>query len=310
MICNRQIEELDKKWRSEPESVLSEIQRLLKDPVPRRLLPPLLGIAGSALKAQFDHPGAERHIRMGLYFADQIGDELAAGRLHQRLSSVWHHMGNDQKALEENNLALLRSLLDIESVGKCLVDRGVFLYCLEEFRGSWIAYEASLLRLEDETYRFCALQGLVECSEHVGKATEAPRLVEEALKLEAFPEAKAKLVWSCGMLLARNSSTEQGIQRVKQAIEMLRDCSPVDTAIATVDLVKVLLLARRYAEARSEATQMLAYCGILRKISRVAEAAAVELANLAASGEGLTLAELETLRAKVSRAGAVLARQD
>jgi tetratricopeptide (TPR) repeat protein len=297
---------LDARRRTEPDAVLDELHELLRQKrIVKRDLPFALSIAGACFRARAEFRKAESHIQRGIFFAQGLAKPVQEGQLVNQLAMVCHHADDNLRALKENARAIWTLMFhSIEDVGRCLVDRGVILGSLEEYEKARLAFYAALARLPtgDDEYLFCAHQGLTEVFVQLEQPNQAVNHAKKAVLFKAFPEATAKLLWSGGMLLARHRRFVEAAEQVEVALKILRKCSPIDAALASIDLCKIYLQIGKGLRARELATAILNYIDPLRSASRVAASAAIELATLADRGEGLTLGQLEAIRTKVSRA--------
>lgn len=139
------------------------------------------------------------------------------------------------------------------------------------------------------------MQSLGVNSKDLGRPTEALHYVELAM---AYRESisrrhRAKLVWLEAGIHRELGANKRAAAALRRAIAMFREVHPGEAAIATCDLVRLLLEQRRPLEAFHAALSMRAIVEPLAD-NAIVSAAIAEL--LRGGQEGLTLALTERIQ--------------
>ena len=272
--------------------------------VPSSLFARFLGVCGSAYRTaggQLDN--AQRCLRAAMWLADELGDQSAMADLLQRQSYVLAHRADFETALK---LAVQATGLhmgcgDVASAGKALVDQGVFMGHLGLYPQAIRAHETSLeLIAEDDTRNiFVARHALARHYRNLGSAEQAL----ESLK-GAVPHAKhlgpwfeAKAVWLHGELLADLGSDSAAEGEFRRVAEIYWERSPLDAALAMVDVVGCRL---RQGKSVNEAVEAAVPLVDRLNKNRLAASALVELFRC--KTQRITIALLERIRRQLEAA--------
>lgn len=222
------VEELDDlRFRHPGKALIAarEARRAADPPLRARLY----GVSASCLRMLCKFPEGKGCIKRGLKIAD--GDRLIRGELLQRLSYLLRDENRPELALELNKLVLLEHANNSNRVGRCLVDRGVFLYAAgrpgaaaSEFRRS-----LKLLDPDDKRNAFSANQNLATCLVEEGYIREAMKYAAEAERLEeaANNYSKYYLHWLIGDLksASRPSTVEECLFHYSLALDLCMELS-------------------------------------------------------------------------------------
>ena len=291
------LEELDTLRFRDPERVVRLAEDAVDFVVPEAV-PFLLGVAGSAWRILIRLDEAEHALQAGLEIARDLGNTHLEGELLQRMAYVFADRGDHERALTASKEASVTFLLadDLPSVGRTLVDQGIFNAYLDHSKESIAAYGAALKHLapNDHSNRFAALQGLGVVHEALGDLEPALSCIRQALELdhEIEPFHLGKLRWLEGNIALRLGRPELGEAALREAVRTLRPIHPVDSALATIELVRLLLRERRPEDAYETAAGMLKLLEPLRRQrNQLVSAAIADLLRHGRQGFDLALVE-------------------
>jgi tetratricopeptide (TPR) repeat protein len=291
------LEELDSLRHRDPKRAVRLIEEAVDFVVPEDI-PRLLGIAGSAWRLSFHLDEAEHAIQAGLEVARKAGDLVAEGDLLQRSGYIFADRGDSHRALEVAREAAATHLLvdNLPGAGRALVDQGIFNVYLDRPRVAIAAYRSALKHLveDDLRNRISAFQGLGVAHELLGELEEASVALDDALALGHGMEDfyRGKVCWLQGSLALRLGRQQQAEGAFRQAIDAFQNIQPVDTALVTIELVRLQLLKGKPEEAYETATSMLKLLEPLRQEkNRFISAAIADLLRHGRSGFSLILVE-------------------
>ncbi len=270
--------------------------------VPPELLPRLLGIGGSTDRLRIRLRDAYHAIYFGLSLAREWGDFSATADLLQRLGYVVAHDGSYHRALRLAEDAAVLHLREADSAGagKALVDQGIWLHYLGRTQEAIRGQESALTLLPEGggRSRCAAYQHLAQFHYSLGRLEPASGLIEkaEALAGEVGPMAGAKITWLKALILAGQGDLAGADETLSQTISVLWKIDLGVTALATCDLVRLLLLRGLPRHALEAAGTMRPMIFHLRQ-RKVMAAAIAEL--LRCEREGLTLTLVDEVRTKI-----------
>ncbi len=277
--------------------------------VPRSLLPRLLGVYGSALRMLEDHDGAQHALTTGLELAAENEDRSAVADLWQRMAYVVADRGNYQRALviSERVEKIHVRIGDDIGVGKTLTDQGIWLYYLNRFRESINLHLAALRRLaRHSSVRRCRAGTLQFLGLNYLKLQDLGTAVRYAAL--AREEASEQGVWVLGGILWLQADIalaqrcyEHAEEFLREAVEVFTPFSSGQAALASVELIRSLVLQGRNSEAYETAKAMAALLSPLRKENRVAEAALTQLIHFGIQRRDLNLWHLDDAAQKIRR---------
>ncbi len=275
---------------------------------PRSLLPRLLGAYASALRLLEDHDGAQHALTAGLELAAQRDDFSAVADLWQRMAYIVADRGNYQRALviSERAERIHVRIGDDIGVGKALTDQGIWLYYLDRHRESIDSHLAALHRLANQSLaRRCRVGSLQFLGLNYLKLQKLDRA--QAYAARARQEASELGPWVFGGILWLQADIamvqgryEEAEGFLREAIEIFSPISAGQTALASIELVRSLILQNRTEEAYETAKAMARLVEPLRRKSRVAEAALAELVRCGLERRGLTLRRLDDVAEKIA----------
>lgn len=296
------LESLDRQRYDEPEETLQVAESAVRI-VEIELLPRLLGIAGSTLRLLLRLDEADHAIQTGILIARCRGDRPAIADLVQRLAYVHGDRAEYTTALRLSQRAATSFLYlgATGSFGRALVDQGVLLSRLDRPQESiWVLRTAlGSLSESDARNRCAALQLLGLGYKDLGDLDQALEFARQARAAAQGMEkvSVTKIVWLTAEIhrgLHRYEDAEAGLREV---VDSVWPVSPADAALATCDLVRVLLLQGKREEAYVTARKMLALIEPL-KANRIVSAA---IADLLRSGRAsLTLALVEGVYRRIA----------
>ncbi len=264
--------------------------------VPLSLLPRLLGVYGSALRMLEDHDGAQHALTTGLELAAESKNRSAVADLWQRMAYLVADRGNYQRALviSERAEKIHVRVGDDIGVGKTLTDQGIWLYYLDRTQESinvhlaaqrHVASHSSLRRWQACTLQFLALNFLK--SQHLGTAASCADQARE--------EASEQGPWILGGIVGLQADIAMARRRYEQAEGYLREAievfSPISAgraALASIELIRSLILQGRDGEAHETTKAMATLLEPLRKENSLAEVALTRLIRCGIQQEDLS----------------------
>lgn len=299
------LEELDDLRYQNPERAIRLAEEAV-DFVPPEEIPRLLGVAGSAWRLAFQLDAAEHAVVVGLEIAREQGNLLLEGDLLQRSAYVSSGRGDFRRALQTAREAAATFLFagHLEAAGRTLVDQGIFNVYLDHPRLAIRAYHSALEYLEEEDLRnrVSALQGLGVAHELLGELEEACEALEKALALGCGMEGnhRGKLCWLQGSLAVRLGRPRKAARAFLEAINAFSPINPVETALVTIELVRLQLQEGEAETAYQTAAGMLKLLEPLRREKNRFISAAI--ADLLRHGrEGFDLVRVERVARQVQK---------
>lgn len=285
------------------------------DRVSDELMPLYLGITGSTyrmragqkVEIEADLKRAEEMVKAGLEIAEDSGEGATIADLLQRLAYIVGDRGRHKEALElvERAGGLYDRLGDRAGRGKALVDQGMFLGHLNRPADAIIAEEMALeiLPAEETRNRTAALQVIGVSSLRLNRPRAALQSLNDAIAVGMLPDraSEARLIWLHASAYSLLREYKLAADKYQAAVEILRTIHYADTALVTVELVRVLILSGRHKEAYETALSVRDLILPLRK-NRHVSAALIEL--LRGGQEALTLRRVEQVSTALEQARA------
>ena len=237
------LERLDQLRYEDGERALKELWEGA-DRVPQSLFPRYLGVCGSAFRttdAQLEN--AQNCLRIGMWLVEQLGDRSAIADLLQRQSYVRAHQGGFATSLRlaEHATGIHLGCGDLPSAGKALVDQGIFLDHLGRYEEAIQTHKLSLqlLATNAQRHRFAALLALGSHHRNLGDPRQAVRYLKAAVPVGKGlgPWFEAKAIWLHGEILTDLGLDDRAESEFQAVFDIYRERSPIDAALATVDLV-------------------------------------------------------------------------
>ncbi len=310
-ITRSELEELDELRYEHPEAALC---RLL--PAADRLPPALAvlwsAVTGSAYRLRAGHREeieadlrrACGYLKAALWAARKTSDIGGEADSLQRLGYVLADRGEHRQALElaERAGGIYDRIGDRASRGKALVDQGIFLNGLGRTMEA-IRAQSLALDMLPETLpmsRLAALQGLGHLHRAAGDLEAAIAYYDRASNIPGIGALfEGKLLWLRGSILCDQKRYRQAAAALRAGVELLGSTHYGEAALATTDLVRVLLLAGRPAEAAEAAASMRALVIPLHGNRFVSSA----VADLLRGGHvAVTLTRVDRVREEICRA--------
>ncbi len=265
---------------------------------PRWTAVPLLAVWGSARRMVFDRPNTLDEAQQALLAAYEIAEPWGAaallGDLLQRLGYVVADRDHRRWALALTDLALVKHATGSHrrGIARTLVDRGMWLYYLGKPRQAIEAQRAALEQLpeDEQRHRFSAFQNLGLCYRELGEPERARRYASFAEETVSGlgDWLRAKLLWLMAFLSLDEDDDRQAEQFLEEVIGLFRPIHPIESAVATTDLVRIQIQYRRPAAAYQTARNAVYLIGALKK-NRIAAAAIEDLCRHGYAGRGLTV---------------------
>ncbi len=292
---------LDRMRYEEPQRAVDQATSLVRYS-PRKLVPGLLGVAGSAWRLMVQLDEAEHAIYAALQMAQSLDDDRMVGELLQRLSYVLLERGQLETALGFSEKASTFHLRceNIEGVGKTLVDQGIWLRGLGRWQAamSVLRLALKLLPEEEKHNHSAALLLLGTCYRELGEPEIALKYANQAEALATgLPRLETdKIGWLRGNAWADLGRLTDAEDLLRNVVGSLAKIHLGEMALATCDLIRVYLLGGRMMKAFKAATALRALIEPLRS-NKIASAA---IASLLRDGEaGLTLALAQEVKTRI-----------
>ncbi len=277
--------------------------------LPADLLPCLLGVYGSALRLLEDHDGAQHALTAGLEMARAAADRSMVGELWQRFAYVVADRGNYRRALvisERAERIHVRTGNDL-GIAKSLVEQGIWLYYLNQPHESIDLHRAGLRRLpqspQASRWRTSALQFLGLSFLQLEELDQADSYAAQARDAACGegPWVFGGILWlQARVALAQGDYAEAEVF-LREATEIFLPISSGQAALASIELIRCLILQDRADEAYETAKAMARLVEPLRRKSRVSEAALAELVRCGLERHGLTLRRLDDVAERISK---------
>jgi tetratricopeptide (TPR) repeat protein len=284
--------------RAVREAAHGDLVKVASGLLPRSSGVALLAVYGSALRMLMQLDEAQQALMAGLAVARRHGDPSTIADLLQRLSYVVGDRGNYQHALELSRVAESWHVRadDRVGIGKTLADQGGWLHYLGRFRDSIALNEVVLRYLPAELgyNRFGALQVSGLGCLALGDADEAQRYAELAEEQAAGvgPWQRMQLKWLQARIAASKRAYDTAEELFRRTTEYFAPLCPVSAALASAELVRVLMLQSRLEESYGLARSILRFVEPLRD-NKLASAAMADLWRCANARRGLDLKLVE-----------------
>ncbi len=311
-----ELEDLDELRYAHPEAALC---RLLPaaDRLPLALAAPWLAVTGSAYRLRAgqreetdaDLRRAEQHLQAALWAAQAAGDVAGQADALQRLGYVLADRGEHRQALElaERATGIFSRLADLYGKGRGLIDQALWLWHLGHRRITIRVVDEALPLLQARSaaadrYRAAAFQLRGACFQRLGdlkQALEDLYRAVSALRGDSALPMKARILCLRAAIRTSLENLDGAARDYWKALEILRTVHYADAALATVELVRVLILQGRHDEARRTALSVRQLVIPLHRNPHVSAA----IAELIRGGQSaLTLARVERVRATLEQA--------
>ena len=303
------LERMDARRYEDPRGTIDRLLRRAAE-VPPGLHAAFLGVCGSAYRIRSgtgtirsDLATASRFIRLGQYVARQRRDPLARADLLLRFAYVLADRGHLAEALlrAERANAIFDRAEDRVGRGRALVDQGRYLYYLDRPREAIAAFSAALQLLPDSERRnrFSAFQILGLCCRQIGQLEVALRYAVQAAPLAPGRWFEGRLRWLQAELHLDLGDLPAAEEHLRAVVEIFRQLHHGEAALASCDLVRVLLLRGQPAAAWATAA---AVCDLIIPLGehQMVTAALVEL--LRGGEAALTLERVEKAGGQIREA--------
>ncbi len=306
------LEELDERRFHDPRGALAELLPAV-DRLPKSLSLHYLAVlgtvyrfrAGQRAEIQNDLRRAEEVLTVGLRLARRRSDAAAEARFLQRLAYVVADCGRHRRslALAEQAGGIWDRLGEDTERGKALLDQALWLWHLGDRRQSLKVTQASLPLLANAPPRSLAsaLHTMGFCYQQLGDPRTALDYAERAADYVSALDshAEAKLLWLRSSLHVDLGEFDEAARVQRKAVELFYPIHHGEAALATTDLVRILILSGRPDEAYDTAMTMRQLVIPLHGNTLVSSAIA-EL--LRGSRAALNLARIDSLRSALENA--------
>ncbi len=188
--------------------------------------------------------------------------------------------------------------------GRSWVDQGVRYFHLGKLELAIAALEQALETLppDEVRHRFTAHQGLAEIHQRRGELDQALCQVDRAEELapEVGKGLAGNLLCSKAAIAGDLADWPQAERCYAGALEVFRAVSPIDAALAAVEMVRAQVLQGRHENARGATRAMVSLLQPLRK-NRIVSAALMRLLRLVLDGGRLTERALDRAAREIRR---------
>lgn len=308
-----ELAELEKLRFENPNRVIRRAPGVLRR-LGKARMPVLLGICASAYRALGRTDQALVTLARALRDAETLGDLATVADLLQRASYLVADGGGYERALalsERATLTYVRTT-DLIGIGKTLVDQGIWLDYMGRRQRAIRAYESALekylpaghQRGDVRRNRFSALMNLGALHLRLGELQRA-RGYADAARAESDgvgASLRAKLIWLQASIAGRQGLLDEAEGFLREVVEVSRPISPIEAALASVELVRILFQRGEPREAYATAKTMTVLLQPLEG-HPIAVAALTELLRCALAGRGLTLDLLERTARGIEKEG-------
>ena len=272
---------------------------------------PLLAVYGSALRMTDAYDAALQTLVTAYEVAAPKRDLPTLGDLLRRLAYVVAGRSADHQrahALARRATDCYLQVGDLHRVGKTFVDRGLWRYKAGELEEAVRVQRPALEYLdgEDHRHRFAALHMLGVCHRELGDLASAQEYADRARELLAHvgPWLAANLAWLDARISVDRERYEGAEALLRQTIEAFSPVSAEAAALATTELVRVLLLQGRSRDAHEMAKTLVAYIIPLEDKSPGVAAAVMDLLRCGQAGFGIDLELVDRVAAELEKAQA------
>jgi tetratricopeptide (TPR) repeat protein len=308
-LSDAELKELDGLRDSDPKEGVRQVKSALGR-AERRQIPRLLAIYGSARRVEARLDKALEALRWALAVAETIG----AGR--SECADILQRIGVAVAFTGDHALGLLfareaahqhRLAANVAGEGRSLVDQGTRYAHLDQLDEAVGAYQAALRCLpEDEvSNRFIACQSLAIVHQRCGSVGEALKCVRRAEEVapQVGPRLSALLLATKAEIVTARGDHAEAEYCHAAAVEIYLPLSPIDAALASVELVRAQLRSGRVEQVRQTVRAMCTFVGLLED-NQVASEAISELVCMALNGEEITLRVLDQVALEIENARA------
>ena len=291
-LSPERLRELDALRDEDPARAVREVKSALGKADPADL-PRLLAIYGSALRARAEIDKALEALHHALRLAECAEDASLVADVLQRLGVAYAYSGDNALGLLYAKEAGYRHRLagDLRGEGRSWVDQGVRYAHLGKVDLAVAAFQRALETLpsDEVRHRFTAHQCLADLYHRQGQFDEALQQVSEA---EALGSGVGKgllgsLFWSKATIANGLPAYPQAEGAYAEAVETFRDVSPIDAALAAVELVRAQVLQGKHEVACETTRAMVSLLQPLKK-NRIASAALMRLLRNVLEGSSIT----------------------
>ncbi len=229
--------------------------------------------------------------------------------LWQRFAFVVADRGNYQRALvvsERAERIHVRTGDDL-GIAKSLVDQGIWLHYLDKAHKSIELHRAALRRLPESPqasrWRTSALQFLGLSFLQLEELDQADSYAAQARDAACGdgPWVLGGILWLQARVALSQGDYAEAEGFLREATEIFLPISSGQAALASIELIRSLILQDRADEAYETAKAMARLVEPLRRKSRVSEAALAELVRCGLEGHGLTLRRLDDVAERISK---------
>ncbi len=309
----------DERWRQldelrgeDPKLAVRRIKAALKT-ADQKWIPRLLAAYGSALRVQVQLGQALEALHYALLMAEGHDSRATCADILQRLGVAYAYTGNHSLGLMFAKQAAYEHRMagNLRGEGRSWVDQGLRYGSLDRLDDAIAAYEAALLCLPNDEVRnrFSAWQGLAVANNRRGAVRKAGECAKraEALASKVDRALAGKLIWVKAEIALRVPDYPHAELCFADVVKLYRKLSPIDAALAGVELARTQVLQGRI-DAAYESTKALA--SFLKPLegNRVISATLMRLLRITFEGGRVTERNLEQAAGEIRKERARLER--
>ena len=291
-VSPERLRELDALRDEDPARAVREVKSALGRADPADLAR-LLAIYGSALRARAELDKALEALHHAVRLAERAEDGSLVADVLQRLGVAYAYSGDNGLGLLYAKEAGYRHRLagNRRGEGRSWVDQGVRYAHLGKVDLAVAAFQRALETLpsDESRNRFTAHQSLADLYHRQRRSDDALRQLDQAEELgsEVGKGLVGSLFWSKATIANGRSVYPQAERAYAGAVEMFREVSPIDAALAAVELVRTQVLQDKH-EVACETTRAMVSLLQPLKNNRIASAALMRLLRSVLEGGSVT----------------------
>ncbi len=306
-------QQLDQLRGENPRLAVRRIKAALKT-AEKSWIPRLLAAYGSARRVEVRLAQALEALHYALLLAEGNDPRVTCADILQRLGVAYAYTGNHALGLLFAKEAAYEHRMagNLRGEGRSWVDQGLRYGSLGRLEDAVAAYKAALLYLpgDEVLNRFSAWQGLAVANYRRGALREAAEHARraEVLASKVGSALAGKLLWVKAEIAIRLANYAQAELCYAEAVELYRKLSPIDAALAGVELARIQVLQGRI-DAACESTKALA--SLLKPLeeNRVISSVLMRLLRIVFEGGRVTEKQLKQAAREIRKEWARLERR-
>lgn len=294
-LDDEDLRRLDGERRENPGRVIRRVRGLIPNASgSQRLF--LLGIHASACRVAGRLDEAHVVVAHALDMARDSEDKAMTAELLLRGSYILADRGEYTRAIELTEQASLiyLDIGDFVGLGKSQADRASVLGPMGRVSEAITVLEAALGHLpvdserkDIQTYRAACLLNLARGHLQLGHLEETEDYALRARRAAVGTHLEAELAWMQASIAKQRGKLDAAEDFLSEVIELYRPVAPLNTALATLELTRLLLDRDKVRESYETAKTMTLVIGDLES-NPLASAVVTEVLRIVLAGNGLT----------------------